>query len=97
MLVAHVHGDGDFNCESLRLAVKPAILHIHASNKHMGVAENSIKTVKEHVQAQGHSLPYRRYPRVMVCRVVKRVGMMPNYFPPNGNGGVSDNLCPAKV
>eukprot|EP00957_Ditylum_brightwellii_P135002 10293549-Ditylum_brightwellii.AAC.1 len=23
--------------------------------------------------------------------------MMLNYFPPSGNGGVSDNLCPAKV
>eukprot|EP00957_Ditylum_brightwellii_P015411 1159489-Ditylum_brightwellii.AAC.1 len=44
MLVAHAHGDGDFNCESLRLAVKPAILQIHAPNEHVGVAENSIKT-----------------------------------------------------
>ena len=47
MLVAHVHGDGDFDRESLRSAVKPAISHIHAPNKHVGVAKNSIKTVKE--------------------------------------------------
>eukprot|EP00957_Ditylum_brightwellii_P089802 6839380-Ditylum_brightwellii.AAC.1 len=78
MLIAHVHGDGDFDRESLRLAVKPAILHIHAPNEHVGVAKNSIKTVKEHVQAQVHSLPYRPYPRVMVRGVVKRVGMMLN-------------------
>eukprot|EP00957_Ditylum_brightwellii_P047075 3574735-Ditylum_brightwellii.AAC.1 len=44
VLVAHVHGDGDFDRESLRSAVKPANLHIHAPNKHMGVSENSIKT-----------------------------------------------------
>eukprot|EP00957_Ditylum_brightwellii_P018275 1376768-Ditylum_brightwellii.AAC.1 len=97
MLVAHVYGDGDFDCESLRLAAKPAILHIHTPNKHVGVAKNSIKTVKEQVQAQVHSLLYCRYLRVMVCRVVKRAGMILNYFPPSGNGGVSDNLCPAKV
>eukprot|EP00957_Ditylum_brightwellii_P120624 9201635-Ditylum_brightwellii.AAC.1 len=87
MLVAHVHGDGDFDHETLRLAVKPAILHIHALNEHVGVAKNSIKTVKERVQAQVHNLPYRQYPRVMVRRVVKRAGMMLNYFPPSGNGG----------
>eukprot|EP00957_Ditylum_brightwellii_P126892 9672765-Ditylum_brightwellii.AAC.1 len=52
MLIAHVHGDGDFDCESLRSAVKPAILHIYAPNKHVGVAKNSTKTVKERVQAQ---------------------------------------------
>ena len=59
MLVAHVHGDGDFDRESLRLAVKPAILHIHAPNEHVGVAENIIKIVKECVRAQVYSLPYR--------------------------------------
>eukprot|EP00957_Ditylum_brightwellii_P067281 5105895-Ditylum_brightwellii.AAC.1 len=63
----------------------------------MGVAKNIIKTIKVRVQAQVHSLSYRQCPRVMVHGVVKRVGMMLNYFPPNGNGGVSDNLCPAKV
>eukprot|EP00957_Ditylum_brightwellii_P015909 1198147-Ditylum_brightwellii.AAC.1 len=72
MLVAHVHGDSDFDRESLRSAVKPTILHIHAPNTHVGVAENSIKTVKERVQAQVHSVPYRQYPRVMVRGVIKR-------------------------
>eukprot|EP00957_Ditylum_brightwellii_P043567 3302860-Ditylum_brightwellii.AAC.1 len=52
MLVAHVHGDSDFDRESLRSAVKLAILHIHAPNKHVGVAKNSNKTVKEQVRAQ---------------------------------------------
>ena len=58
MLVALVHGDGDFDHASLQSAVKPAILYIHAPNKQVGVDKNSIKTVKERVQAQVHSLPY---------------------------------------
>eukprot|EP00957_Ditylum_brightwellii_P189842 14452776-Ditylum_brightwellii.AAC.1 len=36
-------------------------------------------------------------PKTASKPVVKRAGMMLNYFPPSGNGAVSDNLCPAKV
>ena len=37
MLVAHVHGDGEYDREDIRSAVKPAILHVHAPNEHDGI------------------------------------------------------------
>ena len=95
MTVISVNGDGEFDSNKVRDFVQPAILHICAPEKHVGIAERGIRTVKERARTMVHSLEFRRYPRVMVKSLVEYMGFLLNRIP--SENGVSRDDSPAEI
>ena len=58
MIVDHVHGDGEYDKEDIRNAVKPATLEIRAPEEHCGVAERSVRTVKDRTRCATNNLSH---------------------------------------
>ena len=44
--ITDIHGDKEFNIQSLRYFLQPINLHIYAKYEHVGFIDNSIKTIK---------------------------------------------------
>ena len=63
--VVMVHGDGEFDMDSLRDTIKPAQLEIAGRDEHDGPIERSVRTIKERSRCMCHSLPYQYYTRLM--------------------------------
>ena len=54
--VIAVHGDGEFDMDSLRGSIRPAHLEIQNRDEHDGVIERSVRTVKERSRCTCHAL-----------------------------------------
>ena len=53
-----VHGDNEFNVDSIKDACVPSKFHICSKNEHIPVIERSIRTVKERARYTSHYIPY---------------------------------------
>ena len=47
IIIITIHGDNEFNADSLKNAIQPATLEIYVRNEHVGPAERGIRTIKE--------------------------------------------------
>ena len=95
MVAAHVHGDGEFDRETIKDALKPVHMKIRTLEEHCGVAERTIRAVKERTSCVTNRLPYRQYPKVTVKNLVELAGEMLNIMP--SDHGVSDTLSPTAM
>ena len=59
--ITDMHGDNEFNIQSLRDLLQPVNLHIYAKEEHVGFIKNAIKTIKKRARSVCHTEPYRRY------------------------------------
>lgn len=93
--IANIHGDNEFDMQKLREHLRPATLHIHGKNKHVGVIERSIRSVKDRCRSVCHSLPFRRYTKLMTNSLVEYVVYWMNSFP--ARDGSSERISPAGI
>ena len=59
-----IHGDNEFNIQSLRDFLQPINLHIYAKYEHVGFIQNAIKKIKERSILVCQTAPYRQYTRL---------------------------------
>ena len=92
--ITDYHGDNDFDLEEL-----PELLgadeHICASDEHIGGIERSIRVIKERARCMCHSVPYKKYPKLMTISLIESVIYWLNHFP--SKNGVSQTLSPANI
>ena len=93
--VKSIFADNEFDIESMRNELLPIVMHIFAADEHCPIAERSIRTVKDRTRSVCHSLPYKRYTRLMVYALVELVIYWLNSFP--SKGSVSETLSPANL
>ena len=93
--VVGVHVDNEFNSEIIEEAVKPATLHAHAANEHVGVIERRNRTVKERMRSIIAGLPCDKLPRALVIGIAKLVKKMLNRFPTKH--GLCQDMLPASL
>ena len=93
--ITDIHGDNEFNIQSLRVFLQPINLHIYAKEEHVEFIENSIKTIKERARCVCHTEPYRIYMRLMMQSLVEGVIYMLNFFP--SKNAISDTMGPAML
>ena len=93
--ITSIHGDNEFNITTLKESIRPIMLHIYGRNEHVGVAERSIRTIKEQTRSICHSLPYKYYTKLMTTALLSNVTYWLNAFP--HKDGVSKNLSPASI
>ena len=94
-IISDVHGDNEFNINKLKEIVSPATLNICAREEHVPIIERSIRTVKERSRSSCHSLPYRRYPKIMTISLVESMTKWLNTFPTSN--GISSTMSPAAI
>jgi len=59
---------------------------------HVPEVERSVCTLKEGCRAAIHGMPYLRYPKEMLCGLIRKEVILLNAFP--SENGVSDTLSP---
>ena len=93
--ITDIHGDNEFDVQTLRDFLLPAVLHIYGRDEHVPTIERSNRTVKERCRAICNSLPYRRYTKLMVIMLVRFVIYWLNAIPPTT--GVSATISPSSI
>ena len=53
-----IYGDGEFDLDFLRAKIMPINLEITGRDEHDGVAERSVRVVKDRSRCTCHGLPY---------------------------------------
>ncbi len=85
----------DMECECIINNFTPMRVNLMPRDAHMGEVEHSIRTVKEQVQADVHSLPFKRLPKILVIELVRRAVRLLNQFP--ALDSVSDTMSPTTI
>lgn len=94
--ITDIHGDNEFNITSLKKMLAPiADLHLCAKGEHVPIIERSIRTVKERCRCGCHSLPYRRYTKLMTISLVEGMTTWLNAFAMPS--GISSTMSPAAI
>ena len=61
-VVTDIHADNEFDIASLKRELQPTAMHFYAKGEHVGVIENTMKTIKERGRCTCHATPYRQLP-----------------------------------
>ena len=88
--ITTIHADEEF--EKLRAYILPGRLIFPDPGAHVPEVEQSIHTLKVGCHSAIHGLPYSRFPKEMICGLIKKVTLIQNAFP--ADHGVSDTLSP---
>jgi len=88
--IVDVHCDMEFEC--VQHDFLPTTVNLTPRDAHVGEIERSIRTIKERIRADIHSLPFRRLPKIMIVELVRRAIILLNQFP--ALDGVSKTLSP---
>ena len=91
--IVDIHADMDFEC--IKDEVRLTRMNLNAHDDHVGEIERLIRTIKERVRADVHSMPFKRLPKMMVVELVRRAVLVLNQFP--ALDGVSDTLSPLSI
>jgi hypothetical protein len=92
-----VHADGEFAPLKPFIESMPGgpMVNLDSANDHVPEIEWRIRVVKERCRATRHSVPYERFPKLMMIHIVLNVVKLLNFFPTHG--GVSDTLSPKTI
>ena len=93
--ITKYHGDNEFDMNDLREMIRPGVLHICANEEHVYEVERSIRTIKERCRCACHSVPYRKYTRLMTKNLVEGIVGLLNDFP--SKNGVSQTMSPSMI
>ena len=91
--VVNVHADKEFDC--IKGDIKPIEMNIMGADEHVHEAERSIRTTKDRIRSTIHGLPYKRYPKLMMIKLVGTTMHELNQVP-NMNG-ISDSMSPITI
>ena len=91
-LVNMVHADGEFEVLHAQLAQSGAGLNVCANDEHVPEVERFIRTVKERARCMYNSVPFRRFPALLLKEMIMACVFWLNMFPPHD--GVSDTISP---
>ncbi len=91
--VINVQGDREFAC--LCCDLDHIITNIVDTNNHVPEVERSIRTIKDRVRSTIHGLPFKCWPRLMICAAVEAAVRNLNMFP--ATTGVSATLSPRTI
>ena len=77
------HGDNEFNINDLKECIRPASLNIYAKEQHITIIEIKIQAIKQGERFDIHSVPYKRYTRLIKISLVECIIHSRKYFPQN--------------
>jgi hypothetical protein len=78
--IVMIRGDFEFNGISQQVAELPSAPRLDLESQ-IGPVERNIKYVKEKARSQWASLPYERFPGIVVIYMVLHASRVVNYFP----------------
>ena len=93
--IENIHGDNEFNVKDIIESVKPCTTIIYPPNEHVKEIERSIRTMKERSRCVCHSLPYKRYTKLMTLELISDVNKWLNMFPTDD--AICKTMSPAMI
>ena len=74
-----IHADKEFEC--IKEDLRPINLNIIGADEHVHDVEHTIRTIKDGLRSTVHGLPYKRYPRIMMVKLVGHTMRNMNQLP----------------
>ena len=93
--ITDIFGDNEFDVASLHEFFRPITIHICAPEEHVPQIERQNRTTKERLRTICHSLPYKRYTKLMTIHLAEYANHWENAFP--SPSGVSTTISPASI
>ena len=87
-----MHGDNDFGSKKLQEGLPSLFFFCCAAEEHVGQAERSIRTIKEHACCITHDVPFTIFPRLLTKELIALIIEQVNSFP--SKGSFNDNDSP---
>ena len=91
-IISSVHGDNEYYHEDIKEVFSDSDINICAKDEHVPGIERAVRTVKDRVRSLCHSVPYKRFTKLMTIHVVLTEVKWINVFP--FKTGVSNTLSP---
>ena len=91
--ITDLHGNNEF--ENIHNFLAPAHLHTCSANEHIRDINRSIRKIKEQVRCGCHSIPYKKFTKLMAGSLVQDIKTCLNMF--LSKNGKSRNLGPAAI
>ena len=91
-LVTMTHADGEFEVLRSTLAAAGSGLNVCSHDEHVPEVERYIRTIKERARCLYNSVPFTRFPVLMIKEMVTACVFWLNMFPPHD--GVSTTISP---
>ena len=86
-------GDNEFDIAAVINDLRPIPLHIFAADEQCAIAERSVRTIKESCRPMCHSVPFKKYTKLMVYHLIEVAVYWLNSFP--AKGGASETVSRA--
>ena len=93
--VSDIFGDNEFDVPSLHDFFRPITIHSCAPEEHVPQIERQNRSTKEQLRTICHSLPYKRYTKLMTIHLAEYGNHWSNAFP--SHTGVSTTLSPSNI
>ena len=93
--ISDYHADNEFDKAEIKDFLTPANMNIYARLEHVGDIERSTRTIKERCRATCHSIPYKRFTKLMVRSLIEGIVHIINSFP--SKTGISNTMSPAMI
>ena len=93
--ISEYHADNEFDKAEIKDFLTPAIMNIYARLEHVGDIERSTRTIKERCRATCHSIPYKRFNKLMVRSLIEGIVHIINSF--TSKTGISNTMSPAMI
>ena len=87
------HGDNKFNLNYLINHMSTARLNICSKGQYIPIVERSIQTIKQGARCTTHSVPYKRYMKLIIRSLLECITHSRNSFPHKGS--ISKKLGPS--
>ena len=91
--ITDYHGENEF--EHLHNFLAPVHLHTCAANDHIRDIERSIRKIKERVRCGSHSIPYKKFTKLITRSLVQDMITCLNMFP--SKNGITSNIIPSAI
>ena len=93
--ITELHGDNEFDVPALKDFLLPITIHIYGREEHVPNIERSNRTIKEKCRSICHSLPFRKFTKLMTTMLVEYALYWLNAIPPPT--GISKHVSPATI
>ena len=94
-VISIVYADNEFDHDVIKSEIPGAIFDICAAGEHVPAIERCIRTVKDRCRCMCHSIPFKRYTKIMTIHLIISCVHWLNSFP--SEGGISDTMSPLKI
>ena len=90
-----IYADNEFDHDVIKSVLPGATFDVCAAGEHVPAIERCVRTVKDRCRCMCHSVPFRRYTKIITIHLIATCTKWLNCF--SSEGGISQSMSPARI